>query len=355
MIPVLSITGSDSTGGAGVQADIRTISAMGGYAMSVITSIAVQNSGGIHSVHEVPCGIVMGQLYSIFDDITPKAVKVGLINDVETMRNIRKEIIGCKSIVCDPGLVSSHGICLMSHEAIEAFRRFLLPESSLLVLRCDEAEILLDMKICSTEDMLRAAKELVSDGAKWVMLRGGNLDDNRLTALVYGEGSHKFYTTYNIEGWQRHGVGGALSTAIATRLAFGDDMVTAIRNAHDYIHSQVVYNVSSETRNPRLAELYNEFLSLIADNYSQAHDVAYYADKLAITTRYLSQVTRAMVDKSPKQIIDDYLLQEIDILLSSTSLTIQEISDKLGFSSQVLLSKFYRSKKGMAPKEFRNH
>ena len=150
-------------------------------------------------------------------------------------------------------------------------------------------------------------------------------------------------------------MGGALSTAIATRLAFGDDMVTAIRNAHDYIHSQVVYNVSSETRNPRLAELYNEFLSLIADNYSQAHDVAYYADKLAITTRYLSQVTRAMVDKSPKQIIDDYLLQETDILLSSTSLTIQEISDKLGFSSQVLLSKFYRSKKGMAPKEFRAH
>ena len=354
MIPVLSITGSDSTGGAGVQADIRTISAMGGYALSVITSIAVQNAGGIHSVHHVPFEIVLGQLNSIFDDLMPKAVKVGLINDVETIRNLRNEIIGCKAIVCDPGIVSSHGICLMSREAISAFRRYLLPESTLLVLRCNEAELLLNTKIRSTDDMMKAAEELINDGAKWVMLRGGDLNDNRLTALVYGEGKHKFFTSYNIEGWQRHGVGGALSTAIATRLAFGDDMPTAIRNAHDYIHSQVVYNVFSDERNPRPAELYNEFLSLIADNYCQAHDVAYYADKLAITARYLSQVTRTMVDKSPKQIIDDYLLQEIEILLASTTLTIQEISDKLGFSSQVLLSKFYRSKRGIAPKEFRS-
>lgn len=353
IVPVLSITGSDSTGGSGVQADIMTITALGGHSVTAITSIAVQDGKGIHYVHDLPADVVCGQIRSIMQDYRPKAVKIGLVNDASVIRGVRDEVIGCPRIVCDPGILTSYNERLMSDDALAALCRYIMPDTMLLLLRCSEAELILGVPVTTDEEMLEAARRLCEIGAQWVLLRGGHQEKGRLKALLFGDGMQRFFTSYNVEGWQRHGVGGALSSAIATRLAFGDDVPEAVKNAHDYIHSQVVYAVDDDSQGLRPAELYNGFLDLIADNFRTAHDVAFYADRLAITSRYLSHVTGTVVGRSPKQIIDDYVMAEAEVLLSTTSLTIQEVSDRLGFSSQVMFSKFFRSKRGCTPSEFR--
>lgn len=350
---VLSITGSDGTGGAGVQADIKTISAMGGSAVTAITSVTVQNSRGIQSVHALPAAVVGGQVRAVMDDAHPQAIKVGLVADAEAMAEIRNYIVGCPRVVVDPGVLSSSGHRLMDDEALGALVHHILPETMLLILRCDEAEMILGQQILTDDDMLAVAQRLVDFGAEWVLLRGGQYAADRLTALLYGPGVERFFSSLNIEGWMRHGVGGALSSAVATRLAFGDDVPTAVRNAHEYIHSQVVYAVVNEGGHQRPADIYNRYLSLIARHHREAHDVAFYADRLSITTRYLSHITRDVVDKTPKQIIDEYLFREAGVLLTCTTLTVQEISQRLGFSSQMQFCRFVRAKGGTTPTELR--
>lgn len=353
-ISILTITGSDSTGGAGIQADINTITALGGKALSAITSVTVQTSSGIHHVHQLPTDLVVGQVKAIISDAHPKAVKIGLVHDAETVRQMRDEVIACRHIVCDPGILSSKGERLADNETIDAMCRYILPETTLLVLKCSEAEIVLGTAISTDADMLDAARRLSEMGAQWVMLRGGMVTEGRLTALLYGAGVCNFFSSYNIEGWQRHGVGGALSTAIATRLAFGDDVPTAISNAHAYIHSQVVYAATPSERMLRPADLYNQLMSLVAAHYHEAHDVAYYADRLAITPRYLSQITSRVAARTPKQVIDGYITQEARQLLATSRLTVQQIAQRIGFTSQTMFSKFFHHQTGMSPTQFRS-
>ncbi len=353
MTPVLTITGSDSTGGSGIQADIKTITALGGYAVTAITSVTVQDGNGIRRIHDLPADMVTEQVRSIMQDIRPGAVKVGLVRDVETIKALHDEIISCRRIVCDPGFLSSHGTQLVPDEAVEAIRHHLIPEASLLLLRCNEAERLLGMNIATDDDMIKATETLTDMGAEAVLLRGGHQTDGMLTALYYEKGRRAFYTSRNTEGWQRHGVGGALSTAITTRMAFGDNTMTAIQKAHDYIHRQVVYAVTPKTLGLRPADLYNQFMSLIAQHYREAHGVAFYADRLSISTRYLAQITERVVGKTPKKLIADYLMQEARMLLSTSTLTIQETSDRLGFSSQSLFASFFHAQQGCTPKEYR--
>ncbi|MBM6992058.1 MAG: bifunctional hydroxymethylpyrimidine kinase/phosphomethylpyrimidine kinase [Prevotella sp.] len=353
LTPVLSITGSDNTGAAGIQADIKTITALGGNALTAVTTVTVQDSGGIQSILDLPRDMVVGQVKAIIDDHHPRAVKVGMVRDAETIRALKHEIIGCPQIVLVPGIVTSHGRRLLSDDAIDAWRRELIPEATLLLLRCNEAELLLGRTIHSDDDMLTAAEALTEMGARAVLLRGGHQVEGRLTALLYGAGRPQFFTSQNTEGWQRHGVGGALSSAIATRLALGDDMGTAIRLAHDYLHSQVVYAVEPNGQRHRPADLYNQYMTLIAAHYRTAHGVAYYADRLAITPRYLSQITSQVVGKTPKQVIDDYLMKESESLLGASRLTVSEVADRLGFSSLAMFSKFFASHEGCPPNEYR--
>lgn len=356
---ILSITGSDGTGGAGVQADVMTISALGGQAVTAITSVTVQGLGGIDSVHALPADVIVGQVRAVVGDWHPAAIKLGLVSDASAMMALRDCIVGCRHVVVDPGILSSSGTRLMDpattegRAALTALTRHILPETELLLLRCSEAEILLGTSITTDDDMLRVAHKLTEIGPRWVLLRGGAHAEGRLTALLYGEGHEQFFSSYNIEGWQRHGVGGALSSAIATRLAHGDNMLDAVRHAHDYIHTQVVYAVETVDARQRPASIYNRLLSLIAAHHRTAHDVVFYADHLAITPRYLSQVTKAAVGKSPKRIIDEYLLHEAETMLCTTMLSIQEISDRLGFSSQVQFSRFVQRERHCTPSELR--
>jgi hydroxymethylpyrimidine/phosphomethylpyrimidine kinase len=243
---------------------------------------------------------------------------------------------------------------MVSDDVIDAVLKYLLPEALLLMLRQKDAEKLLGISIKTDEDMIEAAKRFQAMGAEWVLLRGARHTPGRLTALLFGKDTTQFFTSYNTEGWQRHGVAGALSAAITTRLGMGDDVPTAIRNAHDFIHSQVVYAKETDARNRRSIDLYNAFISLVAEYYRDAHDVRFYADKLCITTRYLSGVTDKVVGKSPKQIIADYLLNEAKNHLATTRLTIQEIADKLGFSSQALFCKFFKMQESTSPSAYRN-
>ena len=380
--PILSISGSDSTGQSGIQADIQTIAALGGYALTAITSI------GNYPLASCPLPlapeIVLGQVEGIISTFHPKAIKVGLVTDSETIRLLCRDAPWRVRyapwrfpLVVAPGIFDANGRQMIDDEAIKAIARYLVPDARLLMLRCKDAEKMLGISIKTDDDMLEAAKQLQGMGAEWILLRGGQHTKGRITALLYGPNgarskeqgasncqlsiiNYQFFSSYNTEGWQRHGVAGALSAAITVRLGMGDDVPTAIRNAHDFIHSQVVYMKEAPPRGGlegvghRSIDLYNAFVSLVAEHYREAHDVSFYADKLCITPRYLSQITDNTVAKSPKQIIADYLMSEAKSYLETTRLTIQEIADRLGFSSQALFCKFFKAQSNTSPTEYRS-
>ena len=300
----------------------------------------------------MPSEVVLKQVEEVISTFHPKAIKVGLVTDSKTVRLLRDEVIACRRLVVAPGIFDSDGRQMVSDDVIEAIARYLVPEALLLMLRCRDAEKMLGISIRTDDDMLDAARRLHEMGAEWVLLRGARHIKDRLIALLYSQNKTQFFSSYNTEGWQKHGVAGALSAAITTRLGMGDDVPTAVRNAHDFIHSQVVYAKPDEMGG-RSIDIYNRFISLVAEHYRTAHDVAFYADRLCITTRYLSQVTDNVVGKSPKQIIADYLLSEAKTYLGTTRLTIQEIADRLGFSSQVLFCKFFKAQEKTSPSDYR--
>lgn len=354
----LCINGSDSMGHAGIQADIRTVKDLGGSAATVITSVTVQNYQGITLVHNLPTELVVGQLKAVYEEKHPDVVKVGMINNPDTIKGVRREIVGSRKVVCSPVILSSYGGMLMDNDALKAYCLHLLPICSLLIVKCLDAEIILGRRISTDSDMVAAAAELHEMGAEYVLLRGGTYAEGRINALLYSPhrdvaGGPFFFSSANIDGWQRHGVGGTLSTAIATRLAMGDTPEVAVENAHNYLHSQVVY-ASAKSHSLQPQTIYNRFMSILAADYVKAHDVAYYAAELCVSTRYLSQITNSVCGRSPKQIIDSYIVQASIQMLNTTTLTIQQISLQLGFASQIAFTKFFKAKKGCSPTAYRD-
>ncbi len=352
-IPILTVTGSDNTGATGIQSDLKTITAMGCDALTSVTAVTVQDEEGRIRIVDMSHEIVLGQVRAIVKARNPVGVKVGMVRDTETIRSLRDEVSGAKILVLVPGIVSAAGERLMSDEAMEAWKRYLIPEASLLMLRCCEAELLLHCSILSDEDMIRAARSLMDMGAKAVFLRGGHQTQGRLTALLYSSGVQRFYSSQNTEGWQRHGVGAALSSAVLARLVLGDELQQAMQHAHDYLHAQVVYSVNGGTYGYRSADVYNRLMSLLAAHYRQAHDVAYYAGRLSVSARYLTTCTQRMVGKSPKAVINDYLFAEADTLLLTTRLSVAEIAYRLGFASPAAFSKWFSAGHSLSPAVYR--
>ena len=310
-------------GHAGIQGDVRTIKDMGGYAVTVVTAVTIQNSMGITSIHQLPTELVLGQVKAVYEEMLPHAVKVGMIDNAETIRAISQEILACPNIICSPVILASHGGLLMSNDSLVAYRQHLFPICKLLIIKCTDAEILLGRRISTDNDMAEAASLLHLMGPQWVLLRGGTFAKGRINALLSGPG-----------------------------LAQEDDVTTAIANAHNYMHSQVVY-ASAQPQSLQPHNLYNQFMTLLSEHYTKAHDVSFYAVHLSISTRYLWQITNTICGRSPKQVIDDYLVQECEQLLSSTSLTIQQISQQLGFTSQIAFAKFFKAKKKISPTVYR--
>lgn len=352
---ILTINGSDSTSWSGIQADIKVGKDMGCEVMTAVTSVTVQSSQGIVHVAPLPAEVVSGQIRAVYGDCRPKAVKVGMINGAGEIKQVRDEILGCRNIVCSPVIVAADGARLMDDESIAAYRRWLLPLCKLLVVKSQDAEFVLGMKIRTNADMEVAARMIHEHGAEYVLLRGSQHALGRVTTLLYADGEAHYFSSYNVDGWQKHGIAGSLSMALTVRLALGDDIASALRSAHEYVHNQIVYRADNEGYGIRPQEIYNKFLSLVVEHYKEHHDVAFYADRLAITPRYLAQITKIVADKTPKQLIDSHLLLQTKNLLLNTSLGIQEISDKLGFSSPILFTRFVKHYEGVAPRYLRGN
>lgn len=236
---ILSIAGSDCSGGAGIQADLKAISALGGYAATAITAITVQNTTGVRAIHAVPPVYVRGQIEVVMEDIRPDAVKIGMINDVE----IVKVISSClrkyqpRFVVFDPVMVSTSGHKLIEDDAISALTRELMPLSSLITPNLSEAEVLTGHPINKVEEMKAAAPELLKFGCGAVLLKGGHLEGGKMCDVlqIAGENEPYLFVSDKIESKNTHGTGCTLSSAIATFLALGYEMPQAVERAKAYV------------------------------------------------------------------------------------------------------------------------
>lgn len=314
--PILTITGSDSTGGSGVQADIKTISELGGYAVSAITSITVQNTLGIQEFFDVPAEIVSGQIEAIMNDIQPTIVKVGMIRRVETLEVVIDALTKYRPdyIIYAPAIWSSNGDALMTEDVVSQIRYRLLPLCSVVVARKKENDIILqDTKL------LRMAED---NGMKVFLLDNAN----------------------------SHGLTNRFSSALAVYLNQGKKMEDALAMAQDFINVELTRESNLQGRS---SELYNQFISQVNNFCRTYSDVHFYADQLNVSSRYLAQVTRRISCKTPKAIIDEYIVKEIERELSTTTHTMQEIANTFGFSSQAHLTKFFKKMRGLTPSEYR--
>lgn len=236
---VLSIAGSDCSGGAGIQADMKTISALGAYAATAITAITVQNTMGVRAIHPVPPAFVGGQIEAVMDDIRPDAIKIGMINDIE----IVKVIAAClrkyapRHVVFDPVMVSTSGHRLIENDAISILSQELMPLSTLITPNLSEAEVLTGHSLHTVEEMKVAAIELLKFGCKAVLLKGGHLEGGKMCDVlqIAGETTPHLFTSDKIESKNTHGTGCTLSSAIATYLALGHPLPQAVERAKEYV------------------------------------------------------------------------------------------------------------------------
>ena len=353
-LPVLTITGSDSTGESGVQADIKTITALGGYAVSAITSVTVQNTLGIQEFFDLPSAIVVGQIEAIMDDIRPVAVKIGMVRSVEVVDAVTLALTRHtpKCIVYDPIVVSSRNEQLMLPDVISRIKARFFKLCTLVVINRQAASRFLNKKVETVAEMTACANDFLQYGSEAVLLQEGHTSEETATDVLLIKGvKEPAYISYPSATESMHGIGGTLSSAIATYLAQGFTIPESIEKAKAYIRQQRVLAGCLEGRG---SELYNEFVSLIALNCQSSSDVRYYADQLNVTSRYLAQVTKRLAGKTPKMLIDDYLLNQAEGLLNGSNKTVQEIAYELGFSSQAHFTKFFKKAKNITPREFRN-
>lgn len=314
--PILTITGSDSTGGSGVQADIKTISELGGYAVSAITSITVQNTLGIQEFFDVPAEIVSGQIEAIMNDIQPSVVKVGMIRKVETLDVIIDALTKYRPdyIVYAPAIWSSNGDALMTEDVVSQIKYRLLPLCSAVVARKKENDIMLQ-----DSKLLRRAE----DGGLCVFM---------------------------LDNANSHGLINRFSSALSVYLTQGKKMEEALAMAQDFINVEWARERNLQGRS---SDLYSQFISQVVNYCRTYSDVHFYADQLNVSSRYLAQVTRRISGKTPKNIIDEYIVKEIERELTTTTHTVQEIANSFGFSSQAHLTKFFKKMNGTTPSLYR--
>lgn len=240
---ILSIAGSDCSGGAGIQADIKTISALGGYAASAITAVTVQNTLGVSAVQTMPPEIVCGQIEAVMEDLQPIAIKIGMVNDIRIVRIIAECLLkySPEYVVYDPVMVSTSGRKLMTDEAIEEIKKRLLPLVSLVTPNLDEASVLTGKNIHNIQEMQEAAKELTDEYQTSILIKGGHLEGDMMCDLLHtSEYIYHIYKEKKIETTNLHGTGCTLSSAIATYLAAGHPMREAIQHAKTYITQAIL-------------------------------------------------------------------------------------------------------------------
>ncbi len=236
MKTALTIAGSDCSGGAGIQADIKTMTMNGVYAMSAVTALTAQNTTGVRAILESTPDFLKQQIDAVFEDIYPDAVKIGMVSSSELIRVISEQLryYGVKNIVVDPVMVATSGSALMKNDAVETLIEELLPISALITPNIPEAEVLSGRKIETEEDMTTAAKEIGDKYGCAVLVKGGHCV-NDANDLLYANGELTWFNGKRIDNPNTHGTGCTLSSAIASNLAKGFSLNESVRRAKEYI------------------------------------------------------------------------------------------------------------------------
>ena len=447
-VTILTITGSDSTGGSGVQADIKSITSLGGYAASAITAVVVQDTGGIEHLYDIPAEILDAQLQRVAMDLRPDSVKIGLLRSVEQVETVAALLrkLPCRCVVMDFVIVSTSGARLMEPEVVRAAVRHLFPLCTLVMMRIGNALELL--RLCralpGTTGLAPAegfhsnnplaegshsknslaegshSKNSLADGAhskyppaegalcknslaevataimrleagpQALFLKGEEVSSDAYTDLFLSReafteaepssatlaegavaaGNLKFFSRMGAIERALHGSAGAFTSALAFYLTKAPSAVVAVERSLAYVNQLILRSVDFKLGkggalldhgnrpipgniSARKLEIYNTLMDTIATECSARNNVEYYSGRLSITPRYLSQITKAISGRTPKELIDDYLIKEVETQLLSGELSLKQIASKYGFSSQAQLSKFVQKMCSCSPSEYK--
>lgn len=247
---VLTIAGSDSGGGAGIQADIKAVSAMGCYAASAITAVTVQNTTGVQAVHPVPLDILEGQIDAVLSDIGADAVKIGMLHSADVVCLVADMIekYAISNVVLDPVMISTSGHRLIEEDAVDVIRKRLMPLARVITPNIPEAEILAGCSITSDDDFDEIARRLSVDGTISVFLKAGHLDGETLVDRFYNaeDGVMTKLPSDRVQTMNTHGTGCTLSSALAAALARGEDLTSAAKSAKAYIEQAIISGAEYE-------------------------------------------------------------------------------------------------------------
>ena len=240
---ILSIAGSDSSGGAGIQADIKTIAMLGGYAMTAITTVTAQNTVGVQAIAPMSGEVVAQQIASCIEDIGVDAIKIGMLHDEDIISHTAKALIGTKTpIVLDPVMISTSGAALIAPEAIEALREKLFPMATLVTPNLPELGHLLGRSLSDSSQMADAAEELAHMTGAAVLAKGGHTSDRRIIDILYQPGENARAVQFDharIDTRHTHGTGCTLSSAIATLLGHGQPLEHAVRLGRNFVRAAI--------------------------------------------------------------------------------------------------------------------
>jgi hydroxymethylpyrimidine/phosphomethylpyrimidine kinase len=244
MIPnALTIAGSDSSGGAGIQADLKTFSALGVYGASVITALTAQNTKGVHAIHGPPVSFIEAQIDAVLGDLRINAIKIGMVGNAEAIAAIASKLSTLETgpIVLDPVMVAQSGDRLVQDDTVEAIKKLLMPVADVVTPNLPEAEILLGRRIESPDEIKRAAMELSGFGSRSILIKGGHGAGKESADLFYIAKEERFIELFGkrIETKNNHGTGCTLSSAIAAYLAKGCGIEEAARKAKTYIKGAI--------------------------------------------------------------------------------------------------------------------
>ena len=238
---VLIIAGSDSSGGAGIQADIKTVTALGSYAMTAITAVTSQNTSGLNSIVPIPAKEISDQIEFTSKDIKPNAIKIGMLHSENIINSVLKSLnkVKVKKIVLDPVMVAKGGAKLINKKAIKILKSNLIKKASIITPNIPEAEILTDLKIKNLEDMIRSAKVLVELGAKNVLIKGAHLNTKIINDVFYNKSEILVFKNRKIKTKNTHGTGCTLSSAIATYYSCGKTLKKSCEMAINYVNHAI--------------------------------------------------------------------------------------------------------------------
>ena len=241
---ILIIAGSDSSGGAGIQADIKTITSLGSYAMTAITAVTIQNTKGVQSVIPIPANDIKNQIIFTSRDIRPDAVKIGMLHSAQVVEKVIESLkkIKIKKIILDPVMVAKGGAKLIDNKAIQILKKKLIKRVSLITPNIPEAEILTGIKIRSREDMIFAGNKLLNLGAKNVLIKGGHLKSKKVEDIFLSKKDLKVFYSLRHKTKNTHGTGCTLSSAITTLFSRGKSLKKACELGIKYVNSAILSN-----------------------------------------------------------------------------------------------------------------